>query len=87
MHTGAGVDEDCHAAARQVLDGSKFVWVVVGDASVVRPQLATVNMPIEDMRLTTPAPAPAAAAAPAATGPLPRCSATVTDRCVQRGGR
>ena len=74
-------------AIRSKLDPDEFVWVVVGDASVVRPQLATLNMPIEDMRLTTPAPAPAAAAAPAATGPLPRCSATVTDRCVQRGGR
>ncbi len=76
-------------AIRSKLDPDDFVWVVVGDASVVRPQLATLNMPIEDMRLAPAAP-PAAAAAPAspaATGPLPRCSATVTDRCVQRGGR
>ncbi len=76
-------------AIRSKLDPEDFVWVVVGDASVVRPQLATLNMPIEDMRLTPAAARAAAAPAarPAATGPLPRCSATVTDRCVQRGGR
>ncbi len=72
-------------AIREELDPDEFVWIVVGDASVVRPQLATLNMPIEDMRLAPPPPAPTAR--PAATGPLPPCSRTVTDRCVQRGGR
>jgi len=76
-------------AIRSKLDPDDFVWLVVGDASVVRPQLATLNMPIEDMRLAPAAPPAAAAtpARPAAEGPLPSCSRTVTDRCVQRGGR
>jgi predicted Zn-dependent peptidase len=75
---------------RQRIDPDDFTWVVVGDASVVRPQLATLGMPIEDMRLTPPTPAPAAATRPgtgtAPGGALPRCSRTVTDRCTQ-GGR
>jgi zinc protease len=75
------------AAIREELDPDEFVWVVVGDAAVVRPQLAALNMPIEDMRLTPPTPAAATPARPAGTGPLPACSRTVTDRCVQRGGR
>jgi len=35
------------AAARAVIDPSRFVWVVVGDASVVRPQLEGLGLPIE----------------------------------------
>ncbi|MBU7590008.1 MAG: insulinase family protein [Sphingopyxis terrae] len=35
------------AAARAVLDSSTFVWVVVGDASVVRPQLEALGLPVE----------------------------------------
>ncbi len=35
------------AAARSVLDDSKFVWVVVGDAAKVRPQLDSVGLPVE----------------------------------------
>jgi predicted Zn-dependent peptidase len=35
------------AAARAVIDPSTFVWVVVGDASVVRPQLADLGLEIE----------------------------------------
>jgi predicted Zn-dependent peptidase len=76
---------------RQRVDPDDFTWVVVGDASVIRPQLATLNMPIEEMRLTAPTPMQPAvttarpgSAAPAGT--LPRCSRTVTDRCTQ-GGR
>ncbi|MBV8685661.1 MAG: insulinase family protein [Alphaproteobacteria bacterium] len=34
-------------AARKVLDPAKFVWVVVGDAAKVRPQLDKLGMPIE----------------------------------------
>jgi predicted Zn-dependent peptidase len=34
-------------AARRVLDPSKFVWVVVGDAAKIRPQLDKLGMPIE----------------------------------------
>jgi zinc protease len=35
------------AAARRTLDPSKFVWVVVGDASRVRSQLEPLGLPIE----------------------------------------
>jgi zinc protease len=34
-------------AARKVIDPTKFVWVVVGDASKIRPQLDKLGMPIE----------------------------------------
>jgi predicted Zn-dependent peptidase len=46
---------DMDAAARAVIDPSRFVWVVVGDASVVRPQLAGLALPVE---LSGPAAAP-----------------------------
>ncbi len=71
---------------RSKVDPNDFVWVVVGDAARIRPQLESLGMPIEEMRLTAPTPARAAAPRPA-TGQLPVCSRTVTDRCVQRGGR
>jgi predicted Zn-dependent peptidase len=35
------------AAARKVIDPSKFVWVVVGDAAKIRPQLDKLGMPVE----------------------------------------
>ncbi|MGE0741953.1 MAG: M16 family metallopeptidase [Hyphomonadaceae bacterium] len=35
------------AEARRVIDPARFVWVVVGDASVVRPQLESLGLPIE----------------------------------------
>ncbi|CAN5132991.1 hypothetical protein BH10PSE1_BH10PSE1_06330 [soil metagenome] len=35
------------AAARQVIHPDQFVWVVVGDASVVKPQLETLGLPLE----------------------------------------
>ena len=34
-------------AARKVIDPSKFVWVVVGDAAKIRPQLDKLGMPVE----------------------------------------
>jgi predicted Zn-dependent peptidase len=37
-------------AARQALDPSKLVWVVVGDAKQVRPQLDKLGLPIEVMK-------------------------------------
>ena len=37
------------AAARAVIDPSRFVWVVVGDAEVVRPQLEQLGLPIEEV--------------------------------------
>ena len=47
--------------ARQVIDPNKIVWVVVGDAAKVRPQLQGLGLPIE---VYNPVPA---AAAPAPT--------------------
>jgi zinc protease len=43
--------EELDQAARQVIDPSRFVWVVVGDASRIRPQLEQLGMPIETMTL------------------------------------
>ena len=37
---------DMDAAARAAIDPNQFVWVVVGDASVVRPQLEALGLPI-----------------------------------------
>ena len=41
--TAAQMDE----AARQVIRPDQFVWIVVGDASVVRPQLEALGLPLE----------------------------------------
>ncbi|ATY33742.1 M16 family metallopeptidase [Sphingomonas psychrotolerans] len=35
------------AAARAALDTKKFVWVVVGDAKTVKPQLDSLGLPVE----------------------------------------
>ena len=35
------------ASARQVIHPDQFVWVVVGDASVVKPQLDALGLPVE----------------------------------------
>jgi len=35
------------AAAREVIHPNQFVWVVVGDASVVKPQLDALGLPVE----------------------------------------
>lgn len=59
-------------AARAALDPNKFVWVVVGEAAKVRPQLDKIGLPVEVVTLPgTPAPAatPARPAAPAAAAP------------------
>ncbi|MFT8736017.1 MAG: pitrilysin family protein [Zymomonas mobilis] len=37
------------ATARRWLDANKLLWVVVGDANVVKPQLEKTGMPIETM--------------------------------------
>lgn len=34
-------------AVREAVDPNQFIWVVVGDASVVRPQLESLGLPIE----------------------------------------
>jgi zinc protease len=47
--TAASLD----ATARAEIDPSKLVWVVVGDAKTVRPQLDALGLPVE----ITPAPA------------------------------
>ena len=44
---------DMDTAARAAIDGDRFVWVVVGDASVVRPQLEALGLPVE-VRSATP---------------------------------
>lgn len=41
--TGAQMDQVIRAA----IDPSKFVWVVVGDAKVVKPQLDSLGLPVE----------------------------------------
>ena len=41
-------------AARQVIKPDQFVWVVVGDASVVKPQLDAIGIPVE-VRAAAPA--------------------------------
>ena len=37
-------------AARRVINPDNFVWVVVGDAQRVRPQLESLGLPIEVMQ-------------------------------------
>jgi predicted Zn-dependent peptidase len=39
--------ESLDASARAALDPDDFVWVVVGDAAQVKPQLETLGLPIE----------------------------------------
>ena len=39
------------AAARRDIHPDQFVWVVVGDASVVRPQLEALGLPIEEQSI------------------------------------
>ena len=50
--------------ARRYIHPDNFVWIVVGDAARVRPQLERLGMPIEVMRMQGP-PAPAPAQPPA----------------------
>ncbi|CAN5349530.1 pitrilysin family protein [soil metagenome] len=38
---------DMDAAIRSALDAAGFTWVVIGDASLVRPQLESLGLPIE----------------------------------------
>ncbi len=42
------------AALRAALDPSKFVWVVVGDAAKVKPQLDSLGLPVEVIAATPP---------------------------------
>ena len=45
--TNALTAAEMDAAARAAIDPSNFVWVVVGDASVVKPQLDALGLPVE----------------------------------------
>ena len=45
--TRALTAEQMDAAARAAIDPARFVWVVVGDASVVQPQLEALGLPVE----------------------------------------
>ena len=45
--TAAELDQ----AARAAIDPKQLLWVVVGDAAKVRPQLATLGMPVEVMEI------------------------------------
>ena len=38
---------DMDAAARRILEDEDFVWVVVGDAAVVKPQLEKLGLPVK----------------------------------------
>jgi predicted Zn-dependent peptidase len=40
-------EQSLDSAARQYIDPNKFLWVVVGDAARVRPQLERLGLPIE----------------------------------------
>jgi len=55
--TAAGMD----TTARRLINPDNFVWVVVGDATRIRPQLEALGMPIEVMTLPGMPTAPAAA--------------------------
>jgi predicted Zn-dependent peptidase len=46
--TRALTPAEMDAAARAAIAPDRFVWVVVGDASVVRPQLEAIGLPIEE---------------------------------------
>lgn len=39
--------DQMNQAARAVIDPDRFVWVVVGDAAVVQPQLEALGLPVE----------------------------------------
>jgi predicted Zn-dependent peptidase len=41
---------DLDKAARAVIDPKKLLWVVVGDAAKVKPQLDALGMPIEQVK-------------------------------------
>ncbi len=43
--------ESLDAAARKAIDPQQFVWVVVGDAEKVRPQLEKLGLPIETIEV------------------------------------
>ncbi len=46
--TRALTAEQLDAEARRIIQPDQFVWIVVGDASVVRPQLEALGLPVEE---------------------------------------
>ena len=56
------------AAIGGALDPSKAVWIVVGDAKTVKPQLDRLGLPVEVVAAAALAGAPGTAPAPASTG-------------------
>lgn len=46
--TRALTAEQLDAEARRIIQPDQFVWVVVGDASIVRPQLEALGLPVEE---------------------------------------
>lgn len=50
--------DELAGAIRSVIDPERFVWVVVGDAKVVRPQLDSIGLPVEVMSAASVAGAP-----------------------------
>jgi len=47
---GAQSKASLDAALRSAVDPNGFVWVVVGDAAKVKPQLATLGLPVEEIQ-------------------------------------
>ena len=47
----AQTTESLDAAARAAIDPDRFVWVVVGDAQIVAPQLEQLGLPVERVEL------------------------------------
>ncbi|MCD2316663.1 insulinase family protein [Sphingomonas sp. IC-11] len=41
--------DQLNGAIRSVIDPNRFIWVVIGDAKAVRPQLDTLGLPVEVM--------------------------------------
>ena len=58
-------------AIRGTVDPDDFVYVVVGDAKVVRPQLQSLGLPIEEMRMTPAAAQPQPQPATPVASPAP----------------
>ena len=46
--------KDLQDALKTVAKPDEFVWVVVGDAKIVRPQLEKLGLPVEDMPISLP---------------------------------
>ncbi|OWK29751.1 M16 family metallopeptidase [Sphingomonas mucosissima] len=42
--------DQLNGAIRSVIDPNRFVWIVIGDAKTVRPQLDSLGLPVEVMR-------------------------------------